>query len=407
MQKTKQLLVLQFLMLIFVIFVMLKTEASLHPNELVRVRLEKSDRQFVFTAEALQLQGKASWQFASIPKRSNYSITRKGLLWTLQRAAPQKPEFFTGKVLWLEAQRIERQEKLWPNRLLLIPKGEDQFDVIGVVPLESYLVGVVSGEMPASWPIEALKAQAVAARSYTMAVLRERRHREFHVESSILDQVFKAMTLSEWQSPNMKRVIRAVRETEGKVVVDIKSRPLKTYYHSHCGGETVDSRSVWGQKDFSQGVLDSACVNNRSGAWTVSFELPELAEKVVAQYPQFQSQILTSVQPEKVGLLKRANRVVLRWSGGKSLWLNGNEFRRLVGYEKLLSTNFELIPSGNTLIFRGFGRGHGVGLCQFGTKALAEQKKSYKEIVSHYFPLGKLHSLKLSEASSLSLTQTF
>lgn len=101
--------------------------------------------------------------------------------------------------------------------------------------------------MPLSWPMESLRAQSIAARSYAISLIKERRNNLFHVESDILDQVFKHVSQGVDHDPLVQRAFEAVSSTKSQVLIDTNKKLVKTYYHADCGGKTVSAQSVWSE----------------------------------------------------------------------------------------------------------------------------------------------------------------
>lgn len=262
------------------------------------------------------------------------------------------------EVLLVQGDHLRHEATQFPNKLIIREGARQNLDVIGVVPLEEYVLAVLVNEMPLSWPMETLKAQAVAIRSYTLAVLQERHLKFFHVESSVLDQVYKKV--HNLKPELLRKAQTAVEETRGINLLNLKSRPLKAFYHSDCGGNTVSASSVWGNEtDSDVGTAsDDFCAGNPRSRWS-----------------------LTLTQQKFAGLLKSFTGEI-----------RSNEFRKLVGFMDLKSTRFEIQEDLNlakvTLVGRGFG--HGVGMCQWGSKSLGLRGFTYQGILKHYYPMASL-----------------
>jgi stage II sporulation protein D len=135
-----------------------------------------------------------------------------------------------------------------PYNLELHENAKNGVDVIARLDLEAYLLGVLPSEMPAAWPLESLKAQAVAARSFVLRKAYERRNQAYDVDSTIIDQVYKFLHEAENHPEWSLKVQRAVRETRGEVLVDHRRRILKAFYSADCGCTTEDPKFVWGKR---------------------------------------------------------------------------------------------------------------------------------------------------------------
>jgi len=276
-----------------------------------------------------------------------------------------------------------------PLPLLLAP-GKLGADVIAAVNLKDYLVRVLKAEMPASWPRQALKAQAVAARSYTLYQVRERRGKPWHLEGSVLDQAFWTRSAS----PIERIYEDVVAETEGEVLVS-GSHLVKAYYHADCGGQTEDPRAVWGTGSDIQSVTDRSCPFGPHAHWHLSLSIKEMGQEIAEKFPTLgilqEIKVLSRTQTHRVAL------VALNGSQGR-VTLTGQQLRQVLGFSRLKSSLFELKRAGAQVVFDGKGFGHGSGLCQWGARALAQAHKDFKMILNHYYGSGvRLARLKWHE----------
>ncbi len=248
------------------------------------------------------------------------------------------------------------------------------------LPLERYLVGLVATEMPPVWPLEALKAQTVAARTY--ALFQKKRvatvyaNSIYDVEATVQDQVYSGT------SRENKHVLRAVVETEGEVL-QLNGNIFKTFFHSSCGGMTETAQNVWGEENFAPRVADKWCARSPHAAWRYSISKSDLAAKLrQAGYP---AETVDSLTPERSPDNPRAVSVTID-TGAQTVYLHSNDFRRIVGYGNLKSTNFTAKVGVDRVNFEGHGFGHGVGLCQWGAKGMAEHGVFYRDILEFYYP---------------------
>lgn len=262
-------------------------------------------------------------------------------------------------------------------------------DVVAHMDLESYLLGVLPREMPADWPIEALKAQAVASRTFALDRIRARRSsgRAFDLENTILDQVF------EWHEPTdiargrLANVRRALQETRGEILTDKRGAIITAYFHADCGGRTETASSVWGGREPAMGTaVDGACPMSPRARWTWSVSGEELAMRLRAPLGLSPLARVREVRAEEFSESGRILRVALVTDDGVEQKLSGHQLRATLGFDRLKSTAFEIHKaSGGGFRFEGRGHGHGVGLCQWGARKLAEQGAGYRRILSHYY----------------------
>ena len=260
--------------------------------------------------------------------------------------------------------------------------------VVNQLALEDYLVGLINCEISSSWPIESVKAQAVIARTYALNRKAARADALYHLESSVIDQVYDGCLIED------NRARRAVSETEHEVLV-YDGAIIQAFYHSSCGGKTEASENVWGASlPYLKGVDCQYCLTSSSAA--VAWE-QKLSLNVIEDRLRAAGHKISGLKDIKVGALNsrgRHKQVVMVAAKG-DISLSGDQFRKSVGYGVIKSTRFTVNVSKGEASFSGFGNGHGVGLCQWGAKQRALDGFDYNEILSYYYPGAKLK--KLSE----------
>jgi stage II sporulation protein D len=256
------------------------------------------------------------------------------------------------------------------------------------IDFDTYLKGVVASEMPLSWPIEALKAQMVAARSFALAQANDRRQKgaTYDLRDNVLDQVFTLPSALHLSAVAKVKLKKALRETEDLVLVDGKSgQILKSYYHADCGGHTEEAKDVWGHSEKSWHTVEDASCRLSSHSWSLHLKSAELGEKLHLPAPLKDARILTHTPSG------RAQNILFISENGIEKTISGQDLRALLGFANLKSTAFVIRRLAKQLdgefIFDGHGRGHGVGLCQNGARWLASiEKKGFAEILEHYYP---------------------
>jgi stage II sporulation protein D len=267
------------------------------------------------------------------------------------------------------------------GRVLLRANG-GQVLLINEISLQDYLKGVLPSEVPASWPPESLKAQALAARSYAVWRASETRKAgtsAFDLDDSVASQAYQGM---EKRDP---RTDKAVDATEGEILA-FQGKIAECFFHSNSGGHTAASDEAWGGKNaplYLSGVMDSWSEDQQHYAWSVTLEL----EKVEARLNKagLFTGLLEEVAPRESTDSGRWEQVRLIGGGGDKV-IKATAFRSALGADVIRSTNFRVRRHGSSLIFDGLGWGHGVGLAQEGAKAMAEAGKSYRNILSFYYP---------------------
>lgn len=360
----------------------------------VRVRLASGLNTVRLQGFGLRVQGgSASSNPIAMNRMGSLEIervkTEMGWFWRIKKSEGKIERFELKKAeaLVIEGEDLRKGTQDLPGRLVLTSKMKG-FDLIGVLPIENYLVGVLSSEMPLAWPLEALKSQAVAARSYTLALMRERRHLHYDVESTILDQVFNHVSRKLDNDKMIAKARRAVEETSGVVLLNQKSQVAKAYYHADCGGRTTAAKNVWGTGEKGPVIVDSSCPGHPRSKWTLSLTVEEIRAKLSKKFDiPTDIESLLALAPSAQD---RAERLKIRLVDGRERTVNADEFRAALGYSDLRSTFFKVERQGDHFEFKGQGWGHGVGLCQWGSRRMAEMGSGASEILRHYYPLSPI-----------------
>lgn len=298
-----------------------------------------------------------------------------------------------GRKIELAGQNLRVDLRPAPDRIRLVAgeRSSGSVNLVGLLSMEDYVEGVVSAEVPRDWPLEALKAQAVAARSFTLAKLRERGERlsTWQLEASIMDQVFD-------HSRRHEMAARAVRETRGLYLASQLPnemdnptglvRAATTHYHSDCGGQTDEPQDVWGGGERLGTAKDPHPKGTRSN-WRMVTSLGEISSRLYSESLAERSFKVAKLEVEKRSPAGRAQIVRLIDGSGNALRLSGEKMRSIFGYMNLRSTLFEIsAASASRIEFSGRGFGHGTGLCQWGSRSMALDGKTFQEILSHYYP---------------------
>jgi stage II sporulation protein D len=269
--------------------------------------------------------------------------------------------------------------KLYRGALILKPVNNDSaIAVINVLKLEDYLLSVVPSEVPSLWHKEALKAQAIAARSYAVANLGKHGKEGYDVKATVDDQVYRGV-IAEAAETNA-----AVAETSGLVLKN-NNKVISAFFHSTSGGSTEVAENVWGKPlPYLKSVVDydDASPQFNWKKTVSSAALAKLLADDTAVKPAAGQPLLgVLVIGRHPGDSKRVKDVLLVGPGSARL-VGGTELRRLFN---LPSTQFSLFQSDNSYIFSGRGYGHGLGLSQWGAKALADNGYNAEQILSYYY----------------------
>lgn len=257
------------------------------------------------------------------------------------------------------------------------------------IQLDEYLYGVVSSEMPANYKAEALKAQAVVARTYTIYQIINNNGK--HENAEICDDsnccqawISKQDRLEKWEAEeaeeNWNKIVDAVDSTKGEIIT-YNGVPINAFFHANSGGITESSLNIWGEVDYP--YLKSVETSGEEGYTQYKSEViltkEELLNKLKTKYEdcsidfsnQDCIQILEYTTSGRVKTIKFGNTEIA-----------GTEARTLL---ELKSTNFTFKIDGENIIFSVIGYGHGVGMSQTGADALAKEGLKYDEIIKHFY----------------------
>ena len=266
--------------------------------------------------------------------------------------------------------------RLYRDKLRIYPGPNRDLWVVNELPLEEYLVGLINCEVSSTWPLNALKAQAVAARTFAFFQKGNRFEGLYDVDSGVNDQVYAGMGLEDQRSR------RAVKETEGELLL-FRGNPIFAVYHACCGGQTESPEYLWsGNFPYLTSVVCTYCLDSPHFLWNHRVDSGSLA-KILGNRGS-PSPRISEIQVGERSESKRIMRLFIK--GEKGPWeISGKEFRRLLGYDQLRSTNFWLKESDGFFLFSGLGWGHGVGMCQWGAKGMADAGADYRSILKYYY----------------------
>lgn len=256
------------------------------------------------------------------------------------------------------------------------------------VKLDDYIACVVSAEMPVNYDIEALKAQAVVARTYTIyKITTSSKHKNADIcDKSTCCQAWisKEDRLKKWnekeRADNWNKIVAAVNDTIGQIIT-YDGKPINAFFHANSGGKTQVPFYVWGGTGYPYlQVVETAGEDAYSQySSEVKFTKEEFINKIKEEHKDFE---IDFDKENCIEIKERdsSNRVVTVKIG--NLNLSGVETRTLLG---LRSANFTAEISKDEIKFKVIGYGHGVGMSQTGADALAKQGKTYKEIIKHFY----------------------
>jgi stage II sporulation protein D len=255
--------------------------------------------------------------------------------------------------------------------------------VVNDLDLEAYVKSVVPSEVPVTWPFEALKAQAIVARTFALHKKGERGGQAFDVDATVQSQVYGGLGSED------PRASEAVDATAGIVVMH-EGRLALTPYHSTSAGPTEDAAEVWGiDLPYLKGVACPFDEDSPVYRWERRLPFDDIESALrEAGHAVGSMATLTPLGRNRSG---RVSAVRILHSEGE-LILKGELLRRIIGYQRLSSMRFDVVDveagprGGFDVRVRGGGWGHGVGLCQWGMKTLSERGWTADRIIDYYYP---------------------
>ena len=257
---------------------------------------------------------------------------------------------------------------------IYIKQVDSKLQIVNFVDIEKYLLGVVPYEMPSSFPLEALKAQTVIARSYAQTNI-NRKKKDFDLYDDTRSQVYAGIPKS-----RLSNVEKAIKETKGEVIT-YNGRVIDALFHSYSGGYTASAKEVYGndieylkpvEDIYSKGVPMSVLT------WTYLIPKSQL-EKEIGFIPfDYDIEYTESNRVKYIILYNEDRSLEKKYTGA--------EFRRKYSTSKIKSTAYNINIENGDIKVVGSGYGHGVGFSQWSSKTMAEDEKmSYKDIINFFY----------------------
>ena len=281
-----------------------------------------------------------------------------------------------------ENQQDYNYQKYGQIRLLHKDTGE-----VETVNIDDYLCNVVSAEMPANFELEALKAQAIVARTYTVYKAQHPKHENADIcDDSTCCQAWisKEDRLARWEESqresNWDKICEAVNSTKGKIIT-YNNEPINAFFHSNSGGVTEIPVNVWGGSGYPylQSVETSGEEGYTQYASEVTLSKKEVLNKLKEKYSDIQIDFSNS---EDIKILEYTEGTRVKTIKFGNHNISGVEARTIFG---LKSTNFEVSIDGDNIKFSVKGYGHGVGMSQTGADSMAKQGSSAEDIIKHFY----------------------
>lgn len=288
-----------------------------------------------------------------------------------------------GGLVWIDNPNDGSEGRWYRGRTLVVPTSNG-LTAVNYVDLEQYLYSVVGSEMPTNWPLEALKAQAVAARSYAL-----------YQRQTSANEVFDVGDTQQWQvyggyQEETDTTVAAVTQTAGQVVT-YNGQIIEAVFHSSSGGHTENSEDVWvnplpylrAVEDYDQLSINPVYQwNERVSAAQLQQIFPGIGN-IISLVPQQTTQSGRIVKMQAIGDQGRRT-------------ISGDELRRALKLRSTLIVSVQpvtnqIASAGNTLppptefLITGRGFGHGLGMSQWGACGMALRGVNYRDILTHYY----------------------
>lgn len=307
-------------------------------------------------------------------------------LFTKRKTTPTVEEVANNTILESDSNtksdNLYTYNKYGTIKLLHIKTGE-----VEEVPLDEYLCNVVSAEMPATFEKEALKAQAIVARTYTIYKINNKKHENADIcDSSECCQAWisKEDRFAKWdenlRESNWNKIQECVNATQGKVIT-YNNEPINAFFHSNSGGTTEIPANVWGGTGYP--YLQIVETSGEEGYTQYSSEVilsnDEIFDKLKQKYEDIQIDFQNSDDIKIIEYTESGRVKTIKFGNHE---ISGVEARTIFG---LKSTNFEIIKENNSIKFSVKGYGHGVGMSQTGADTMAKQGSTAEEIIKHFY----------------------
>jgi stage II sporulation protein D len=365
----------------------LRAESNKEPLAVTR-GAETFRIRILHTSVPTHLSSTGSFQYQLRKGGKRYSIKNSVRVRALGRAMIFGQKSFKGEVIVVpsgSSDTLKINGRRYRGALVFHPLGRGRYDIVEYVDLESYLYGVLPKEVDPKWPMEALKAQAVVSRTYALANKSQAPEERYDLMDSVYDQVFGGL---EVESPSSNQAVDATR---GEILVDGAGKPLQSYFHSSCGGRTERPEHVWkspAQNEAFGSVEDLFCQEDPHYRWTLELSYATIRRR--CQRAGIRIREIRKIEVVRKSPSGRAEMIALKTARG-TVEVPGNRFRLAIGADLLRSTLLVELKAGKkSAVFVGKGWGHGVGLCQWGTRGRAMAGQSHQEILKAYYPGSKL-----------------
>lgn len=284
----------------------------------------------------------------------------------------------------LQEQKNEYDYKQYNTiKLLHTETGE-----IEEINLDEYLYGVVSAEMPANFHEEALKAQSLVARTYTIyKIINGSKHEGADIcDSASCCQAWisKENRFAKWNENeaenNWEKIVSAVEATKGQIIT-YEGKPINAFFHSNSGGTTETATNVWGGTNYP--YLQTVQTSGEDAYTQYSSNVTLTKDEVIQKIKEYHSDAQINFENEnEIQILENTESGRVKTIKFGNIQISGVETRTIFG---LRSAKFTVKIEGDNVIFEVLGYGHGVGMSQTGADSMAKLGNNYETIIKHYY----------------------
>ncbi|BBM89288.1 hypothetical protein COTS27_00984 [Spirochaetota bacterium] len=322
------------------------------------------------------------YQGTAIPKSFPIAVVKEGIRYRDKLFPPINSSYGRTVEVTIDKEApIVYKKNAYEGKFIVVKK-KNQYIIVNELELDKYLTGVVKKEISPSWHHNAIRTQAIAARSYAYNYINTDSKALYHVGATVAHQVFGG-------TANVPASIeKGVSATQDIILIDkFDKQPVQSFFHACCGGITEKAENVWSSEKslrYFKNIRCPHCKTHPLYRWERKFSTQYI-------HNALKKLKIDSVKAIRVGARtgsKRIHKIFIKAQHGKhnvTHNLTGNKFRVAISPRDIPSTLFSIKQSRKDYNLTGKGFGHGVGLCQWGTKTMAEKGFSAFAILDFYY----------------------
>ncbi len=271
--------------------------------------------------------------------------------------------------------------------IIVINNGGASFTAVNSIELEQYIRGVLYHEISDKWPMEAIKAQAVATRTFALYSMEKFAARDYDVTNDIYSQVYGG------KGSERYRTNVAVRRTQGEVLM-YKGNIFPAFFHANSGGMTEDASELWDVDilPLKGGIKSLFSENSPHYQWRKNFRLKDIQDALNNR--GYELGLIKDIQVIERNKSGRVRELKITTRDGKTEIVEGKLFRDAIGPNLLRSNMYDVEMKGWYVDLTGHGWGHGVGMCQWGAYNMAMRRYNYRQILDFYYPSSDIVRVK-------------